>query len=220
VVDYTVSSIEYSGLFVVLEGIDGSGKTTISKMLVDRLNRLGFKAEYTFEPTDSEIVEVIRGKYSEYRDAYIDALTFALDRLLHLKRKVIPLLRDGFIVVSDRYMYSSVAYQAASGAPIEWVLLVNKYALKPDVTIYLDVDPETGLRRRQFKTTRFPEFEVIDFARSVREVYLELVKRGLMISINATRPIEEVYRDVEAVVLNALRSKEPPRNCVELHEGL
>jgi dTMP kinase len=208
-VDYTVSSIEYSGLFVVLEGIDGSGKTTISKMLVDRLNRLGFKAEYTFEPTDSEIVEVIRGKYSEYRDAYIDALTFALDRLLHLKRKVIPLLRDGFIVVSDRYMYSSVAYQAASGAPIEWVLLVNKYALKPDVTIYLDVDPETGLRRRQFKTTRFPEFEVIDFARRVREVYLELVKRGLMISINATRPIEEVYRDVEAVVLNALKSKVP-----------
>jgi dTMP kinase len=209
VVDYTVSSIEYSGLFVVLEGIDGSGKTTISKMLVDRLNRLGFKAEYTFEPTDSEIVEVIRGKYSEYRDAYIDALTFALDRLLHLKRKVIPLLRDGFIVVSDRYMYSSVAYQAASGAPIEWVLLVNKYALKPDVTIYLDVDPETGLRRRQFKTTRFPEFEVIDFARRVREVYLELVKRGLMISIDATRPVEEVYRDVEAVVLNAVRSKEP-----------
>lgn len=204
-----MSSIEYSGLFVVLEGIDGSGKTTISKMLVDRLNRLGFKAEYTFEPTDSEIVEVIRGKYSEYRDAYIDALTFALDRLLHLKRKVIPLLRDGFIVVSDRYMYSSVAYQAASGAPIEWVLLVNKYALKPDVTIYLDVDPETGLRRRQFKTTRFPEFEVIDFARRVREVYLELVKRGLMISINATRPVEEVYRDVEAVVLNAVRSKEP-----------
>lgn len=204
-----MSSIEYSGLFVVLEGIDGSGKTTISKMLVDRLNRLGFKAEYTFEPTDSEIVEVIRGKYSEYRDAYIDALTFALDRLLHLKRKVIPLLRDGFIVVSDRYMYSSVAYQAASGAPIEWVLLVNKYALKPDVTIYLDVDPETGLRRRQFKTTRFPEFEVIDFARRVREVYLELVKRGLMISIDATRPVEEVYRDVEAVVLNAVRSKEP-----------
>ncbi len=199
-----MSSIEYSGLFVVLEGIDGSGKTTISKMLVDRLNGLGFKAEYTFEPTDSEIVEVVRGKYSEYRDAYVDALTFALDRLLHLKRKVIPLLRAGFIVVSDRYMYSSVAYQAASGAPIEWVLLVNKYALKPDVTIYLDVDPETGLRRKQFKTTRFPEFEVIDFARRVREVYLELVKRGLMISINAARPIEEVYRDVEAVVLNAL----------------
>ena len=214
-----MSSIEYSGLFVVLEGIDGSGKTTISKMLVDRLNGLGFKAEYTFEPTDSEIVEVVRGKYSEYRDAYVDALTFALDRLLHLKRKVIPLLRAGFIVVSDRYMYSSVAYQAASGAPIEWVLLVNKYALKPDVTIYLDVDPETGLRRKQFKTTRFPEFEVIDFARRVREVYLELVKRGLMISINAARPIEEVYRDVEAVVLNAL-SKVPPRNCVELHEGL
>jgi len=214
-----VSSIEYSGLFVVLEGIDGSGKTTISKMLVDRLNGLGFKAEYTFEPTDSEIVEVVRGKYSEYRDAYVDALTFALDRLLHLKRKVIPLLKAGFIVVSDRYMYSSVAYQAASGAPIDWVLLVNKYALKPDVTIYLDVDPETGLRRKQFKTTRFPEFEVIEFARRVREVYLELVKRGLMISINSTRPIEEVYRDVEAVVLNAL-TKVPPRNCVELHEGL
>jgi len=97
----------------------------------------------------------MRTKYREYRDAYIDALTFALDRLLHIKLKIKPLLNQGYIVVSDRYFYSSVAYQSASGAPIEWVLEVNKWALKPDVAIYLDVDPVTGLNRKPHRKRDF-----------------------------------------------------------------
>jgi len=196
-----------NGLFVVLEGIDGSGKTTIAKTLVEKLRSYGYKAEYTFEPTDSDIVELMRTKYREYRDAYIDALTFALDRLLHIKLKIKPLLNQGYIVVSDRYFYSSVAYQSASGAPIEWVLEVNKWALKPDVAIYLDVDPVTGLNRKTSQETRFPEFEKLEFTYRVREVYLELVRRGLLVMIDAKRSFEEVYRDVENHVLNALRAK-------------
>jgi dTMP kinase len=194
-------------LFVVLEGIDGSGKTTIAKMLVERLRVMGYNAEYTFEPTDSEIVELIRGVYRAYRDAYIDALAFALDRLIHLKRRVIPLLEEGYIVVSDRYMYSSIAYQTASGAPLEWVMEVNKWALKPDLAIYLDVDPLTGLKRRQSMESRFPEFEKLEFIERVRRVYLELVSRGLLVKVDASRPVEEVYKDVERLVVEHLTKK-------------
>jgi dTMP kinase len=202
-----VSSQRYRGLFVVLEGIDGSGKTTIAKMLVERLRVMGYNAEYTFEPTDSEIVELIRGVYRAYRDAYIDALAFALDRLIHLKRRVIPLLEEGYIVVSDRYMYSSIAYQTASGAPLEWVMEVNRWALKPDLAIYLDVDPLTGLKRRQSMESRFPEFEKLEFIERVRRVYLELVSRGLLVKVNASRPVEEVYKDVERLVVERLTKK-------------
>jgi dTMP kinase len=194
-------------LFVVLEGIDGSGKTTIAKMLVERLRVMGYNAEYTFEPTDSEIVELIRGVYRAYRDAYIDALAFALDRLIHLKRRVIPLLEEGYIVVSDRYMYSSIAYQTASGAPLEWVMEVNRWALKPDLAIYLDVDPLTGLKRRQSMESRFPEFEKLEFIERVRRVYLELVSRGLLVKVDASRPVEEVYKDVERLVVEHLTKK-------------
>jgi dTMP kinase len=194
-------------LFVVLEGIDGSGKTTIAKMLVERLRVMGYNAEYTFEPTDSEIVELIRGVYRAYRDAYIDALAFALDRLIHLKRRVIPLLEEGYIVVSDRYMYSSIAYQTASGAPLEWVMEVNRWALKPDLAIYLDVDPLTGLKRRQSMESRFPEFEKLEFIERVRRVYLELVSRGLLVEVDASRPVEEVYKDVERLVVEHLTKK-------------
>jgi dTMP kinase len=194
-------------LFVVLEGIDGSGKTTIAKMLVERLRVMGYNAEYTFEPTDSEIVELIRGVYRAYRDAYIDALAFALDRLIHLKRRVIPLLEEGYIVVSDRYMYSSIAYQTASGAPLEWVMEVNRWALKPDLAIYLDVDPLTGLKRRQSMESRFPEFEKLEFIERVRRVYLELVSRGLLVKVDASRPLEEVYKDVERLVVEHLTKK-------------
>lgn len=202
-----MSSQRYRGLFVVLEGIDGSGKTTIAKMLVERLRVMGYNAEYTFEPTDSEIVELIRGMYRAYRDAYIDALAFALDRLIHLKRRVIPLLEEGYIVVSDRYMYSSIAYQTASGAPLEWVMEVNRWALKPDLAIYLDVDPLTGLKRRQSMESRFPEFEKLEFIERVRRVYLELVSRGLLVKVDASRPLEEVYKDVERLVVEHLTKK-------------
>lgn len=202
-----MSSQQYRGLFVVLEGIDGSGKTTIAKMLVERLRVMGYNAEYTFEPTDSEIVELIRGVYRAYRDAYIDALAFALDRLIHLKRRVIPLLEEGYVVVSDRYMYSSIAYQTASGAPLEWVMEVNKWALKPDLAIYLDVDPLTGLRRRQSMKSRFPEFEKLEFIERVRRVYLELVSRGLLVKVDASRLVEEVYKDVERLVVERLTKK-------------
>lgn len=198
---------EYRGLFIVLEGIDGSGKTTISKLLVDSLVKRGYRILYTYEPTDSEIVTIVKNKYKEYRDPYIDALTFALDRLLHLKTKIIPALREGYIVLSDRYFYSSVAYQSASGAPFEWVLEANRWALKPDLAVYLDIEPEESIKRRKGLESRFPEFEEVELLRKVREFYLEMVRLGLLVKVDASRTIEEVYNDVERLVYNVVNSR-------------
>lgn len=192
------------GFFIVLEGIDGSGKTTIANMLIDKLKNIGFSVIYTYEPTDHEIVTLMRTKYRDYRDSIIDALTFALDRLIHLKTKVIPHLMKGDIVVSDRYMYSSIAYQSAAGAPADWVLEVNKWALRPDLAIYLDLDPEIAIKRRMGLQSRFPEFEEIEFLRKVRSEYLKMVERNLLLYIDASRPLSEVYGDVEKLVLNML----------------
>lgn len=193
------------GLFIVLEGLDGSGKTTIAKILTEDLSREGFKVLYTYEPTDSDVVLVIKNKYKDLRDPYIDALTFALDRLIHVKLKIKPALMDGFIVISDRYFYSSVAYQAACGAPADWVLEVNKWALRPDLAIYLDIEPEEAISRKKGLTSRFPEFEDIHLLREVRKTYLWMVEKGLLIIVNASREINQVYSDVSRLVSQKIR---------------
>lgn len=192
------------GLFIVLEGLDGSGKTTIARMLVRELENQGYKVVYTYEPTDSEVVKIVKSLYNDLRDPYVDALTFALDRLLHVKTVIKPALERGHIVVSDRYFYSSVAYQSAGGAPADWVLEVNKWALRPDLAVYLDVDPVTGLRRKAGAYSRFTEFENLNLLFKVREAYLKMVETGLLVMVNAERPVEEVFAEVYGLVRNAL----------------
>lgn len=201
------STGEYRGVFVVLEGIDGSGKTTIANMILRELSEMGYKTLYTYEPTDSEIVNIVKTKFSDFRDPYIDALTFALDRLLHIKLKILPALEQGYIVVCDRYYYSSVAYQGALGAPVEWVLEVNKWVLKPDIAVYLDVDPLIALKRKEKASSRFSEFEKLEIQYKVREVYLDLVNRGLLVLVDASRNISEVYSDVRRLILEVVGRK-------------
>jgi len=199
-----VSSMHGKGFFIVLEGLDGAGKTTMALMLRDELSRAGIPVLYTYEPTDSEVVKAVKSTYNDLRDAYIDALAFALDRLIHLKMKVKPFLEKGGVVISDRYYYSSVAYQSASGAPFEWVMEVNRFALKPDVAIYLDVDPTAGLSRKTAVSSRFPEFEQRDFLERVRRAYLRMVEMGLLVYIDSSRPLETVYSDVKKAISRAI----------------
>ncbi|MEM1877780.1 MAG: dTMP kinase [Desulfurococcaceae archaeon] len=184
------------GFFLVLEGIDGSGKTTIANMLIKDLSNMGFKVHYTYEPWISLYVKVLKEEYSDFRDAYLDALTYACDRLIHLKKDVLKMLSDGYIVISDRYYYSSVAYQSSQNAPFEWVLMINSVFPEPDLAILLDVEPEIGLRRKTGFKSRFPEYENIDFLVKVRENYMKLVRMGKLVLINANASIENVYREV------------------------
>lgn len=200
-------SRQYSGFFIVLEGLDGAGKTSIAYRLIDEFRSMGYEAIYTYEPYDSEYVKALKSKYGSFRDAYLDALTYAADRLIHYRGVIKPVLEKGGIVVCDRYYYSSVAYQSAQGAEPEWVLTINKYAPDPDVAIYLDVEPEIGLRRRRGLGTRFPEYEKLDFLIKVREYYLWMVERGLLRFVDANRVFEDVYRDVYGYVMGVFRRR-------------
>lgn len=191
------------GRFIVLEGLDGAGKTSIANMLVEFLKEKGYEPLYTYEPYDTLYVKALKS-YNNFRDAYLDALTYAVDRLVHVKQVIFPGLKEGKIVISDRYYYSSVAYQSAQGAPREWVLEINKFTPEPDLAIYLDVTPITGLKRRAGLSSRFPEYEKLEFLEKVRETYLWMVEKGLLVKIDAERDLKEVYREVERYVLEIL----------------
>jgi dTMP kinase len=143
------------GRLIVLEGIDGSGTTTQTERLVEHLRQQGRTAASTREPSGGPIGrllrEVLLGQHRMPRGALVDgrtmALLFAADRLDHLQREVEPLLTGGADVVSDRYLMSSLAYQAEE-ADREWVALLARGVRPPDLTILLDIPVEVAAQRR------------------------------------------------------------------------
>ncbi len=193
------------GKLVVLEGIDGAGKTSIAYKLLEDLEKSEYHVLYTYEPYNTRYVEILKNEYNSFRSAFLDALTYAADRLLHIEMVIDPAIREGKIVVCDRYYYSSAAYQGAMGAPIEWILEINRFARKPDVAIYLDIDPELGLKRRKGLSSRFPEYEQLEILNKVRQNYLHLVDKGLLIMVDASRNFDEVYQDVKKLIAEKLR---------------
>lgn len=194
------------GFFVCIEGLDKSGKTTQSLLLVESLRRGGFDAVYTTEPSSGEIGKFIRRHVlcRKQRIAVaVEALLFAADRADHIEREIKPLLKEGKIVVSDRYVYSSLAYQGAANLDIEWITNINKLALTPDLAIYLDVPVEVVFQRckSQKSVMEYPNIQ-----KRVQEVYLNLVREGKMIPIDGKRSIEEVAKDIKTLVLKRLKS--------------
>lgn len=194
-------------VFICLEGLDGSGKTTHSRLLVKRLRKIGLAAHYTREPSDGEIGRLIRRtilKREERIQIAIEALLFAADRLDHIEREIAPSLARGEIVVSDRYLYSSLAYQGASGLDISWIEELNKFALKPDLALYIDVPPEVAIKRLRKKKS---VMENLETQKKVREIYLRMVKDGKMVYVNGDRPMKDVSRDILDVVEKFLRKR-------------
>lgn len=191
------------GLLIAFEGVDGAGKTTQAKRLARWLARRGVKARYTREPTRTSLGKILQSMaYRRDVDVEVEALLFAADRLIHLRRVIEPLLEEGVIVISDRYLHSSLAYQSAIIGDIKWVEEINRYARKPDLGLFLDVDPEISLKRIKRRKTRF---EDIDFLRRVREIYLEYVERGELVKINADKDLDVVFSEIINVVEEALK---------------
>ena len=146
-------------LFIAFEGIDGCGKGTQAKILVQNLKGIGKDVILTMEPTKGPIGRMIREHMSSpFLDDKTLALMFAGDRIEHLQKEVIPEMEAGKIIVSDRYVYSSIAYQGQM-VDIEWVGKVNSYAEKPDLVFILDVDPRTARKRMEDRDDDFEYFE-------------------------------------------------------------
>jgi dTMP kinase len=193
------------GAFVAFEGLDGSGKSTLVRLTYEELRGRGFKVVRTKEPSPGPIGRFIRaqiGSADRRLPAGALALLFAADRLDHAERLIKPSLDRGFIVLSDRYLYSSLAYQGAEGVSREWIMELNRFAPKPDLCILLDVSPETGLERIGGRPKTI--FEDEGLQHRVRDLYLELVREGEMIRVDAERPIAEVKREVNHLVEDLL----------------
>jgi len=197
--------LEIGGFFIAIEGIDGSGKTTHSRRLVKWLNKHYVRSLYTREPTDGAIGRILKKMARQKNiDSRVEALLFAADRLEHLNKIILPYVKKKYVVVSDRYVYSSLAYQTVAIGDLEWVRRINKFARKPDLTILLDVEPRIGLSRIKKRKTRF---EKEDFLEKVRQEYLRLAEEDGLKIIDASKNIEEVFYEVISVVQEYLKDK-------------
>jgi dTMP kinase len=193
------------GAFICIEGLDGCGKTTQAKLLTKKLGK-SHNAVYTAEPSRGNIGTYIRKRclYSEKRlSTLVEALLFAADRVEHVENEVLPALREGRLVISDRYVYSSLAYQGAAGLSLEWIEKVNEHALKPDLAIFIDVDPKTVMQRLKPKLSVMENMET---QQRVRDIYLKFVAKGELVRIDGNRAKAEVAEALSAMVLKFLET--------------
>lgn len=211
-----------SGKFITFEGLDGSGKTTIIRKVIEFLNQTAMKDQfvYTREPGGNRISEAIReiilSKQNTAMDARTEALLYAAARRQHLVETVLPALDAGQLVLSDRYVDSSLVYQGAGREiGMQKIAAINEFAtdgLTPDLTIYFEVEPQVGLARiqqnRQDEVNRLDE-EQIDFYKRVHSGYLKLAQENpnRIKVVDASRSIEEVKAEVLAIIKEFLGLK-------------
>jgi dTMP kinase len=194
------------GVFICVEGLDGCGKTTQAKLLVRRLRRR-YDAVYTAEPSKGRIGTFVK-RYclhgAKRGSSIVEALLFAADRVEHVENEVLPALQKGRIVVSDRYVYSSLAYQGAAGLDVEWIQRLNEHAIRPDLAIFIDVEPETVVQRLKPKKS---VMENLETQRKVREVYIKFVEKGELVEIDGNGSKKEVAENILSVVSSFLEKK-------------
>lgn len=194
-------------VFICIEGVDGSGKTTQAKRLVRNLRRRGFDAVYTTEPSSGKVGKLIRRFVLDREERVpitLEALLFAADRVDHVESQIKPLLGQWKVVVCDRYVYSSLAYQGAGGLHLDWIEQINQFALKPSLALLIDVSPEVVTNR--FKKKRSVMENMRNLQR-VREVYLKLVKEQRLILVDGNEPVGDVARKILKLVLDFLKMK-------------
>lgn len=194
------------GIFITMEGPEGAGKTTILEMLYKHYKEKGIKIVKTREPGGIRIAERIREiilnpEHTEM-DGRTEALLYAAARRQHLVEKVIPALEEGNIVLSDRFIDSSLAYQGfARGIGIDEIWKINEFAISsvlPDLTLYFDLDPETGLARINKSTDREInrlDLEQLDFHKRVQEGYYKVIEKfpDRLYKLEASQGIEDVF---------------------------
>jgi dTMP kinase len=201
------AKMKRKGFFICVEGLDGCGKTTQTKILVEKLKKKGYDAVYTAEPSRGKIGRFIK-KYCLHGDkrisSIVEALLFAADRYEHVENEILPALKNGKIVVSDRYVYSSLAYQGAAGLSLDWIRRINEYALAPNLAIFIDVEPNTVIQRLKPKRS---VMENLETQCRVREVYMKFVENGELVRVNGNKSKKEVANEILSIALNSLKGR-------------
>lgn len=202
----------YPGKFVALEGIDGSGKTTQAKFIVEQLQKLGHKAIYTQEPTDEETGKLIRKVLSDELKVPPVALQylFNADRAVHLE-KIKKLLQENYIVITDRYFWSAVAYGIADmQGTMDYYLAVfsmlsfyHQFIL-PDRSFYIDVKPEVAMRRIEKSKKHTDIYDKLEKLTKVHKTYAALIERfsDLFTVVNGDREINVITQEIIQKILS------------------
>jgi len=191
------------GKLIAFEGIDGSGKTTVSTRAYQAAKSKRAKVVYTFEPTYSKIGSIVHLVLNGDIEASgeFQALMFAADRANHFQTEIRPNLEAGRHVLADRYVHSSIAYQGALLNDEEWVRTINKNVPVPDLAIYIDIDPRTGLRRRGKRSI----FDKLDLLSDIRAAYKKMAARGELVEVDGSKSEDEVFDEVWELVAHELR---------------
>jgi dTMP kinase len=204
-----------SGLFITLEGVEGSGKTTQAKLVAEALRKRGYKVVATREPGGTPVGDAIRAIFLDPAVALhpeSELLLVLADRAQHVREQLRPVMDDGAIVISDRYSDSTIAYQGyGRGISLALLQSLNDFAtggMRPDRTFVLDCDAESGLARTRARmrgAERAPdrfEGERAEFHRRVRDGFLAIARAepGRVIVIDATAAIADVTAAIIAAI--------------------
>jgi len=188
-------------VLVNLEGIDGCGKSTQSKLLLEKLEGEGEKVIILKEPTKrphgQKLWDVLHGKRKATNEEILEL--FVLDRKQHVEEKIQPALDDGTVILMDRYYYSSMAYQVAGGIDVEEIREKHAFAPKPDIVLIFDLPVSIALERVKGHSDA-DEFEKEEHLEKVRVAYLDLENDPLVRIVDATRTPEGIFGDVWKLV--------------------
>ncbi|MDO4813927.1 MAG: dTMP kinase [Gemella sp.] len=197
-----------NGKFITIEGIDGSGKSTMSQRIVERIKERGYDVVLTREPGGTEVSELIRDIILHNDiDSKTEVLLFAASRREHVSKKIKPSLEKGIFVVCDRFLDSSIAYQAyGRGLDMQDILNINEYALdglKPDVTLYFDVEVDRGLSRTQKRDDNNKlDKESVEFYEKIKTAYDDLYELEPLRfrKVNANAELADVEKEVDDLI--------------------
>jgi len=193
--------------FIALEGIDGSGKSTQVKLLTEKLKKEGFKIYTTFEPTDSTLGSVIKNIFRHRIEADHRTIAglYVADRLDHLLNKtngILKKMEEGYSVITDRYYFSSYAYQGTHMS-LDWVIHANSLSaelLRPDLTIFIDVPPEVSMKRLSEGRDMIQLYESLENLNKVRAKYFEAFDKlkddEKVFITDGNRPPEIIFNDI------------------------
>ena len=207
------------GLFITFEGCEGSGKTTVSKYLYNRLKDEGYDVIYSREPGGVDIAEQIRAVILNVNNTAMDprteALLYAASRRQHLAEVVLPALNEGKIVLCDRFVDSSLVYQGyARGIGIDKVWELNQFAIDdcmPDMTLYYDVDVEIGLARvRSRGELNRLDSENVEFHKSVRRAYQLIAEKypERIVTVDSNQCLQTVEEESYRLLKNKINANE------------
>jgi len=188
-------------VLIDLEGIDGCGKSTQSKFLMEKFEENNEQAIILKEPTDGEygekLWEMLNGKREATTEQILDL--FVRDRKEHVEDKINPALKEGKIVLMDRYYYSTMAYQAAAGIDVNRIRKDNEFAPKPDIVLIFDLPADLAMKRVKGHSVA-DVFEKEEHLEKVREAYLNLREDPIVRIIDSTRTPEEIFEEVWKLV--------------------